>query len=151
MEEEEKTTENPNHIGENRNYDETRDEKGRFGKGNPGCGRPKGSFSITEMIKKKLQEVPEGHEKTYAQQLIEAILNKAIAEQDTRVIKQIWNYMDGMPNQKITFDTEEQEKVQETLDNIQQMMQPNEPQTDTGDVSDRGETGDNSTEVPTSV
>ena len=33
--------------------------------GNP-AGRPKGSFSLVEMIKKKLQEIPEGKDKTYA-------------------------------------------------------------------------------------
>ncbi|MEO5367791.1 MAG: hypothetical protein H7831_15810 [Magnetococcus sp. WYHC-3] len=74
-------------------------ETGRFVEGNPGGGRPKGSLSITAEIKKKLQEVPEGKEKTYLQYLIDQILKKAVIEADQQTIKQIWNYIDGMPDQ----------------------------------------------------
>ena len=79
-----------------------RDEQGKFlpgVSGNP-YGRPPGSgISITTEIKKKLQEIPEGKNKTYLHYLIEQILKKAVIEGDQQTIKQIWNYIDGMPQQ----------------------------------------------------
>ena len=87
------------------NRDETgliRDEQGKFlpgVSGNPN-GRPPGSgISITTEIKKKLAEIPEGKNKTYLHYLIEQILKKAVIEGDQQTIKQIWNYIDGMPLQ----------------------------------------------------
>ena len=94
---------------------EIRDEQGKFKpgvSGNPD-GRPPGSgISITTEIKRKLVEIPEGKDKTYLQYLIEQILKKAVIEGDQQTIKQIWNYIDGMPKQdfgvsgglKISFD-----------------------------------------------
>lgn len=71
--------------------------------GNPN-GRPPGSgISITTEIKKKLAEVPEGKNKTYLHYLIEQILKKAVIEGDQQTIKQIWNYIDGMPRQELNL------------------------------------------------
>jgi len=72
-----------------------------FVKGDPRInreGRPPGSFSITEIIKKKLQELPKGERtKTYVVQLVEKILDKAIKDGDQPTQKMIWNYIDGLP------------------------------------------------------
>jgi hypothetical protein len=68
--------------------------------GNP-KGRPKGSISITESIRKKLMEHPPGQRKTYLTFLIIRIFDLAIKEGDTTMIKQIWAYIDGMPIQSI--------------------------------------------------
>ena len=149
MEEEAKTSENLDTSSENKPL---RDEKGRLLKGhtaNP-AGRPKGTLSITSMIKKKLQEVPEGEQETYAQILIKTILDKAIVEQDTRMIKQIWEYMDGKPDQKLTINPEQAQKVQDTLNQINEMTK-HEPQADTTDVSGGGQTSGDSAEVPATV
>ena len=68
--------------------------------GNPN-GRPPGSgISITTEIKKKLEEVPEGQKATYLQLFINRILKQAIQDGDQQMIKQVWNYVDGMPSQK---------------------------------------------------
>jgi len=77
-----------------------------FTKGDPRInkeGRPKGAgISITTEIKRKLEEKPEGQDKaTYLQLLIKRILKKAVIDGDTTTIKQIWNYIDGMPKQAI--------------------------------------------------
>ena len=65
--------------------------------GNPN-GRPKGSgISITTEIKKKLAEVPEGKKSTYLELLIKRIFKQAIQDGDQQMIKNIWNYVDGMP------------------------------------------------------
>lgn len=64
-------------------------------------GNPKGrpSFSITALVKEKLQTKPEGMKETYAELLIKRILNKAIKEGNEAMIRNLWQYMDGMPKQ----------------------------------------------------
>lgn len=76
-----------------------------FTKGDPRInreGRPKGSgISITTEIKKKLEEVPEGQKATYLELLINRIFKQAIQDGDQQMIKNIWNYVDGLPKQNI--------------------------------------------------
>jgi hypothetical protein len=83
-------------------------DNGKFVKGvsgNPN-GRPKG-ISITAMVKDKLKEKPEGQdEKTYADLIISAILKKALKDNDTNMLKTVWQYIDGMPKQTIAGDPE---------------------------------------------
>lgn len=63
-------------------------------------GRPRGSgISITTEIKKKLEQAPEGQRVTYLELLINRIMKQAIQYGDQKMIKQIWNYVDGMPKQ----------------------------------------------------
>jgi hypothetical protein len=84
-----------------------RDDKGRFVAGVSGnlAGRPKGSLSITELIKHKLNEIPDGEGKTYLELLIERILDKAI-EGDYQMIKQIWEHLDGRPKESVEMSGE---------------------------------------------
>jgi hypothetical protein len=69
-------------------------EKGQSG--NP-AGRPPGSVSITAEIKRKLQEVPDGQQKSYLELLINRILKQAVVDGNEQMIKQIWSYIDGTP------------------------------------------------------
>lgn len=72
--------------------------------GNPN-GRPKGAgISITTEIKKKLQEVPPGQKATYLELLLQRIMKQAITDGDAAMVKQIWNYVDGMPKQNMTIE-----------------------------------------------
>ena len=64
--------------------------------GNPN-GRPTGSVSITAEIKKKLQEIPDGQQKSYLELLINRILKQAVVDGNEQMIKQIWSYIDGPP------------------------------------------------------
>lgn len=76
--------------------------------GNP-KGRPVGSVSITTEIKRRLLQMPKGQKgrkKTYLQILITKILKKAIMDGDSQMIKNIWNYVDGFPREKIEFTGE---------------------------------------------
>jgi len=74
----------------------------KFGVGNPGGGRPAGTFSLVGMLKDKLKEVKHGPErKQYAELLIDTIINKAIERKDVRMITDILNRVDGMPKQSI--------------------------------------------------
>ena len=56
-----------------------------------------GSVSITAEIKKKLQEIPEGQQKSYLELLINRILKQAVVDGNEQMIKQIWSYGDGAP------------------------------------------------------
>lgn len=78
-------------------------DTGKFVEGNPGGGRPKGSgISITTEIKRKLKERPPGEDKsTYLELLIQRILKQAIQEGNQQMIKNLWNYVDGLPKQTI--------------------------------------------------
>jgi uncharacterized protein YpuA (DUF1002 family) len=98
---------------------ETRFKKGQSG--NP-KGRPPGSVSITTEIKKRLQEMPDGQKKTYLELLISRILKLGVVDGNEQMIKIIWNYVDGMPNQLLEADinvvTSEANKAKEALKNI---------------------------------
>lgn len=64
-------------------------------------GRPKGSKNFTTIIREALQDKVPGQTFTYGEALKMALLNGAIVNKDPRLIKLIWNYLDGMPNQVI--------------------------------------------------
>jgi len=83
-----------------------RDASGRLLPGNTAnpAGRPKGSFSLVEMIKHKLQEIPEGKDRTYAEYFVEQIMKKSVIEGDTSMMKDMINRVDGMPRQNIGLD-----------------------------------------------
>ena len=70
--------------------------------GNPN-GRPKGAgISITTAIKRELEKKPEGQDKsTYLDLLVKRIMKKAIQDGDQQTIKQVWNYVDGLPVAKV--------------------------------------------------
>lgn len=96
-----KTT--PKKIGKNSALQDPK--TGKFLPGNPGGGRPPGSgLSITTEVKRKLEQVPEGQKATYLELLINRIFKQAIQDGDQQMIKQIWNYVDGLPRQKIDAD-----------------------------------------------
>lgn len=84
-----------------------RDESGRWVPGHPpnSPGRPKGSgLSLTSMLRRKIQEVPIGQVKSFAEQLIENLLESAIVQKDPQNVKLIMQYLEGMPRQNIGLD-----------------------------------------------
>lgn len=94
-----------------------RDELGRIKPGqqsiNPN-GRPKGTFSIVELLRRKIQEdmpkeLSTREEKiTWAERMVEVMLDKAVSKKDKDVIRDIINRIDGMPRQTVKneFDDE---------------------------------------------
>lgn len=79
-----------------------RDEKGRLLPGNTANpkGRPK--FSLVSILKEKLQECPPGEDKTtYASKLIKKMLDMALEDGNDQQIKNILNYVEGMPKQSM--------------------------------------------------
>ena len=65
--------------------------------GNPN-GRPKKGYSITEWFKEMLDSKPEVKDA-----IGKSIMKKAL-EGDTAAQKMVWQYMDGMPQQKIEHE-----------------------------------------------
>lgn len=80
----------PNEIGEKM---EIRDEKGRFVEGHPdlGAGRPKGSISIKEKIRKRLMDNPEA---------LEDIITYFV--KDSREL--MWQMLEGKPQQDVNLE-----------------------------------------------
>jgi len=74
--------------------------------GNPN-GRPKGAgISITTAIKRELEKIPEGQKATYLDLLVKKILKKGIIDGDNQTQKNIWNYVDGLPESTTNLKTE---------------------------------------------
>jgi len=98
-----------------------RDKRGHYLKGHSGNpkGKPKGSISITAMIKAMLGVTPEESKVTYAESLIKSILKKAIIEGDATMQKAIWAYIDGLPKENIgiTNETEDKNELRNLLAN----------------------------------
>ena len=55
------------------------------------------TISITAKIKKKLNEIPEGQQKTYLELLVNRIIKQAVVDGDEEMIMQIWSYLDSPP------------------------------------------------------
>jgi len=67
-------------------------------------GRPKGSLNMTTKVKKALESIyynKNGKEVRADKALIEKILELAIKDGNEKMIKLIWNYLDGLPKQNI--------------------------------------------------
>lgn len=76
----------------------TKFKKGKSG--NPG-GRPQGSVSITSAIKRKLAETNPTTKRLYVDDVVDVLIEKAVIEKDPRVLKEIWNHIDGSPRQTL--------------------------------------------------
>lgn len=68
--------------------------------GNP-AGRPAGTRNFTTKVREALEKIADGKEYTYEEAFIKSILKKAIVDGDSSTQRLIWNYLDGIPHQKI--------------------------------------------------
>ena len=82
--------------------------------GNP-RGRPPGTVSITDAIKRKLNEVYPSTKKDknkkkriYLEKIIDTILDNALIKKDPRTLEKIWAYMDGHPKATIDIGADKQ-------------------------------------------
>ena len=98
----------------NNNQEIIRNQKGQFMQGcsgNPqgvGAGRPKGALSLIGLLKEKLEEIPQGEQKNYAELIIEKMIKKAMAGEDSQ-IKNILQYTEGLPRQLTIMQTSAQQ------------------------------------------
>jgi hypothetical protein len=84
------------------NIQETRNPDGTFKpgvSGNPAGKRP-GTRSFTTKVREALEKIADGKDYTYEEAFIKAILKKGIVDQDTGIMRTIWEQLDGKPLQK---------------------------------------------------
>ena len=89
------------------NTGEKRDEQGRFIPGTSGnlSGRPKGSISIRDRIKQRLEEIPDGEKETYLELIVKQVLGKAVRG-DFQMLKLVWEHTDGRPTESLRIREE---------------------------------------------
>jgi hypothetical protein len=98
-----------------------------FVKGDPNinrAGRTPGVKSFTTKVKEALEKIADGKSTTYEEALIKSILKRAIVDGDASTQKLIWNYLDGLPSQKLDITSKGKsishlsEKTDDELRNI---------------------------------
>ncbi len=96
----------------------------KFTKGNPGGpGRPKGSISVVDAIKRKLkQELPpelsNEEKRNYLDLVVEKYFNKIIKGRNDKIMRDIIDRIDGKPRQNIGLDGGEEGKPIAILSNV---------------------------------
>jgi len=71
--------------------------------GNP-AGRPPGRLSIVGALRKKLGSMPEGEKRTYLELFVDKLIDKALVEGDTAILRDIVDRVDGRPLQTVDVD-----------------------------------------------
>lgn len=115
----------PEITGEKQKKD-TRFKKGVSGNPN---GRPVGSVSIVEGIRRKLLEVEPGTKKQYLELFLSSYFKNAIKDGDNQLMRDMINRIDGMPQQKTDLTTNGKDLVVKTImygDNIPEQVSTEE-------------------------
>jgi hypothetical protein len=89
--------------------------------GNP-AGRPKGSGTLLSILRARLQEIPTGQHKTYAEGVVDVVLRKAL-EGNTPALKLVWDYIEGAPKQSVdlTQHTGDKRTLEELFERIDEL------------------------------
>ena len=67
-------------------------------------GRPKGTISVTSAIKRRLNKIPKGERKKWLEKMVDTIMEEGITNKNDKLLKLLWNYVDGMPKQTLEAD-----------------------------------------------
>ncbi len=100
--------------------------------GNP-KGRPKGALSIVAELRKRLADYPMGEHgirgaRTYLEVLTDRIMQKAVDEGDTSIMKDLIDRIDGKPQQNVDVTTQGQPIIQISEDIAKRYVAPQNPE-----------------------
>ena len=98
-------------------------------------GRPEGSVSIVEGIKRKLMEIEPENKKTYLELFLNSYFRKAIKDKDGQLMRDLINRIDGMPKQSIDATTNGQNLSTISMSDFIALIQVNEPKTTSTDTT----------------
>ena len=88
---------------------------GKFVPGNP--GKPLGTRSFTTKVREALEKIADGKDYTYEEAFIKAIMKKAIVDQDTSMMRTVWEQLDGKPLQRLA-NADGTNLIQKPLDDL---------------------------------
>lgn len=88
--------------------------------GNP-AGRPPGTRNLSTALHEALQQKAKNSANTYQELLIQRVLNDAIVKGKGDMVKLIWSYIDGQPQQGIDLTTGG-ESMNMTSDRVMDMV-----------------------------
>lgn len=94
---------------------------GTFVKGDPRinlAGRPKGSVSIVEGIRQKLEDIDPKSKKKWLDLFLETLFQKAVREGNEQLMKDMINRIDGMPKQSNDITTNGKDLPTPILGNV---------------------------------
>jgi len=67
-----------------------------------GGKKPKGAFSLINLLRAEIQKCPAGQDKkTWATLIVERMLVDSVKKGDIQHIRTIFNYLEGMPKQEL--------------------------------------------------
>ncbi len=81
-------------------FTETRDEHGRFVKGNPG-GPGRRPLSVVSILKKRLHVIPDGDTRERIEIIVDEYLDEIQSKHDGVAIRDLIDRFDGRPRQDI--------------------------------------------------
>jgi len=86
-------------------------------------GRPKGTYSLVTILKKKLAEAVEKGGKELGEELVEIWLEQAKSKKDFKALEKIVQYIDGMPKQGFKIEGEINNNVELNDQQVKQLAE----------------------------
>jgi len=97
-------------------------KSGKEWKGNKD-GRPKGTYSLVTILKRKLSEAVEKGGKELGEELVEIWLEQAKSKKDFKALEKIVQYIDGMPKQGFKLEGEINNNVELNDQQVKQLAE----------------------------
>lgn len=103
-----------------------RQPNGKFGPGNIANpnGRPVGTLSLVNLIKKKLEDVEPESKRQYAELIVDRAIKESLYGEEVTMLRDLINRIDGMPAQAVKLEgTLEQSHIIELDEQTKKMVE----------------------------